>query len=114
MLSELPRLRPRPSLVYVWSPAPDPIRRKVVVESLKKHVRRRIEFRWVRMRLDDAPPRSGGAVERAVAGAVALRARVAEAAGEIALRRLGATVERIRPLASVRSQVAVEGSSTDG
>lgn len=113
LIAELPRLRPRPSLVYVWSPAPDPIRRKVVVESLKKHVRRRIEFRWVRMRLDDAIPRAGGAVQRAVADAVALRARVAETAGEVALRRMGATVERVRPLASVRSQVAVEGSSTD-
>lgn len=113
VLSELPRLRPRPSLVYVWSPAPDPIRRKLVVEALQKHVRRRVEFRWVRMRLDDAIPRSGGPVQRAIAEAVALRARVAETAGEVALRRMGATVERVRPLASVRSHVAGEGSSVD-
>jgi hypothetical protein len=113
IVSELPSLRPRPSLVYVWSTAPDPIRRKVVVESLRKHVRRRLEFRWVRMRLDEALPRVGGVVQRAVADAVGLRARVAETAGELALRRMGAIVERIRPLASVRSQVAVEGSSTD-
>jgi hypothetical protein len=52
-------------------------------------------------------------VQRAVADAVALRARVSETAGEVALRRMGATVERIRPLASVRSQVAVEGSPAD-
>lgn len=113
VIAELPRLRPRPSLVYVWSPAPDPVRRKQVVEALKMHARRRTEFRWVRMRLDDGIARSGGSVERAVADAVALRAHVAETAGEVALRRLGATVERVRPLASLRSQVTGEGPPVD-
>jgi hypothetical protein len=113
VISELPRLRPRPSLVYVWSPTPDPARRKSVVEALKKHVRRRVEFRWVRMRLDDGIARTGNAVQRAVGDAVALRARVAETAGEFVLRRMGATVERIRPLATVRSQGAGEGSPAD-
>jgi hypothetical protein len=97
----------------VWSPAPEPTRRKALVEALHKHVRRRTEFRWVRMRLDESIARTGGGVQRAVGDAVALRAHVAESAGEVVLRRMGATVERIRPLASVRSQVAAEGAPGD-
>ena len=86
-----------PSADAAGSPAPEPTRRKALVEALHKHVRRRTEFRWVRMRLDESIARTGGSVQRAVAGAVALRAHVTEAAGEVVLRRMGATVERIRP-----------------
>lgn len=92
--------RPRPSLVYVWSPAPEPGKRGVVLEALHKHGRRRMEIRWVRLELQKGffPPK--GPVGVAVHRAVALRAEVAQAVGERALRRLGVHVERVRPRAT--------------
>lgn len=99
LLSELPRQKPHPSLLYVWSPAPDPEKRKVVTEALKKHARRRVEIRWVRPELEEGVPRGPGIVASAVASAIVTRARAGESVGEHALRRLGVTVERVRPRA---------------
>jgi uncharacterized protein (DUF58 family) len=97
--------RPHASLVYVWSPAPDPVKRPVVTEALRKHGRRRVELRWVGLRLEEGILRSAGTVSHAVGHAVALRARVGETVGEHALRRLGVTVERIRARSLSRASV---------
>jgi uncharacterized protein (DUF58 family) len=105
-LAKLPLERPRPSLVYVWSPAPDPAKRKVVAEALARHSRRRVELRWVRPHLDDALPRTQIGVEGAVSYAVSLRAQASEKLGERALRRLGVTVDRVRTLVVQRPATA--------
>jgi uncharacterized protein (DUF58 family) len=102
-LADLALERPRPSLVYVWSPAPDPARRAVVTDALASHARRRVEFRWVRLRLAESMPRFTSEVGRAAAHAVALRAETVESVGERALRRMGVTIERIRPLSVART-----------
>lgn len=104
-LVELFLERPRPSLVYVWSPAPDPLRRPAVLESLAKHSRRRLELRWVRLELERGIPEGVGAVSRAAGVAVGLRARLAQTVGERALRRLGVSVERVRPRTITKTDV---------
>jgi hypothetical protein len=114
LLAELPRQKPHPSLVYVWSPAPDPDKRTLVTDALKKHARRRVEIRWVRPELEDAIERGSGAVASAVSAAVATRARVGEAIGEHALRRLGVTVERVRPRVIMRPTSVVPEGHEDG
>src|SRR4051812_36263228 len=52
VLSELSRGKPRASLIYVWSPAPDPATRSGLEQALAKQPKRRHELRWVPMRLD--------------------------------------------------------------
>jgi hypothetical protein len=103
ILTKLPLERPRPSLVYVWSPMPDPVRRKTVSEALGRYGKRRVDLRWVRPRLDDGFFDGGSLVSGAVSYAVSLRAETAEKAGERALRRLGISVERIRSLVVTRA-----------
>jgi uncharacterized protein (DUF58 family) len=105
LFAELPRLRPHPSLMYVWSPMPDPEKRGILTDALRKHARRRVELRWVRLELEEAIERGSGSVAHAVHSAVALRARVGEAVGEHALRRLGVTVEKIRPRSLARVSI---------
>src|SRR5262249_14551428 len=105
LLSELPRSRPHPSLVYVWSPAPEPDKRAAVVDALRKHARRRVELRWVRLHLEDAIERTGSPIASAVGEAVATRARAGETVGEHTLRRLGVSFERIRPRTPGRASV---------
>jgi uncharacterized protein (DUF58 family) len=94
-LEELPRSRPRPSLLYVWSPAPSAGRREVLSGLLPLR-RRRIDVRWISMRNEAGILRSEGVVEEAVADAVALRARLLQERGERALRQLGVRVDRLR------------------
>ncbi|MCA9598813.1 MAG: DUF58 domain-containing protein [Myxococcales bacterium] len=102
-LSRAMREKPRPSLVYVWSPAPDLGARPDIERALARHPHRRAELRWVSMRVEPGIPRDGGELMSVVADAVALRARVAEERGEHALRRLGVHVERPRPRAPLRA-----------
>src|SRR5262249_34220431 len=105
VLAELPRSRPHPSLVYVWSPAPEPDKRRAVMDALRKHARPRVELRWVRLHLEEGIEPREGPVANAVGAAVALRARAGETVGEHALRRLGISFEKIRPRALGRPSV---------
>jgi hypothetical protein len=101
-LIRLQRDKPRPSVVYLWSPPPDLGARPEIERALARHPRRRTELRWVAMRVEPGIPRIGSPLMPAVADAVALRARVAEERGEHALRRLGVHVERLRARSAVR------------
>jgi uncharacterized protein (DUF58 family) len=103
--------RPHASLAYVWSPAPEPTRRASVMEALRAHGRRRIELRWVSLRLEEGIARGGADVTEAVGHAVALRARLGEFVGERALRKLGVAVERIRPRPVTRRSVPPDPTS---
>ena len=105
ILTELSHERPHPSLVYVWSPAPDPVKRPVVTEALRKLGRRRFDLRWVRLQLEDGIVRSGSDLADAVGHAVALRARAGETVGEHALRKMGVSVERVRPRTRARQSL---------
>jgi uncharacterized protein (DUF58 family) len=104
-LSELAIERPHPSIVYLWSPMPDPERRSLITEALTRFPRRKVDLRWVRPRLEDSVPGASGDVERAVAYAVGERARLSETVGERALRKLGVGVERVRQRAHTRQSL---------
>lgn len=95
-LGRAARDRPNPSLIYVWSPPPDMQARPEIERALTKLPRRRIEVRWVAIRLGAHLPREGSEMMPAVADALSIRARVAEERGAQALRSLGVHVERLK------------------
>ncbi|HVU01804.1 MAG TPA: DUF58 domain-containing protein [Polyangiaceae bacterium] len=105
-LGEILTSKPRASIVYVWSPAPDPGKRPEIVEALSHASRRRTEVRWVRLTLDDGFETERNIVSRAVNAAVSVRARTAETVGERALRHLGVTSLRVRPRTLSKSVAA--------
>ena len=41
-------------MVYAWSPAPDPDKRKLVTQAVAQHTKRRLDLRWVHLSLEDA------------------------------------------------------------
>ncbi len=107
-LLRIQKERPRASVVYVWSPPPDFGARPEIERAIAKHPRRKIELRWVAMRLGRSIPTTGSRLMPAVADALSERARVAEERGEHSLRRLGIQVEQFRARASIRPPPAPE------
>ena len=89
--------RPRPSVVYVWSPPAEPSARPEIKRALLRHPRRRIDLRWVPMTHEKSIPHTGTPLAPMVGYAVAERARVAELRGEQALRSIGIRVGRVVP-----------------
>jgi uncharacterized protein (DUF58 family) len=89
LLVRLGREKHHPSLVYLWSPAPDPETRPQLERVLASLPRRRFELRWMSVPLDAGIPAGTRGVERVVSQTVSLRARAAVRRGEQALRRLG-------------------------
>lgn len=101
VLSELGRAKPRPSLIYVWSPTPDPTSRGALERALSQQRRRRHELRWVPMRFDlDLASAAPGASEPVLTALMA-QARAAHDRGALALARLGIQVLRSRSAARV-------------
>ncbi len=96
-LTKLPRLKPRPSVVYLFSPAPEPSVRPVIHEAIAKFPRRRTELRWVASDFAAGLPKGGDVVEQAVGDAMAARSRIAELRGHAYLRRHG--IHAVRPTA---------------
>jgi hypothetical protein len=85
----------RPSLVYLWSPAPDPLSRPNL-ERLLRHLRRRPELRWIATDMTAGLPADPSPIAAVVRDALDQRARVALRRGERALRHLGVRVEHVR------------------
>jgi uncharacterized protein (DUF58 family) len=94
-LSKLSRERVRPSIVYLWSPAPDPSTRPALERALLQP-KRRFELRFLSMPLDRGIPETPAGVPRVVGETVALRARAALRRGEMSLRRMGIRVDALR------------------
>ncbi|HEY3498849.1 MAG TPA: DUF58 domain-containing protein [Polyangiaceae bacterium] len=97
LLLKIGREKKRPSLVYLWSPPPDPTTRPVLERGLLGLPRKRFELRWMSVRLDAGIPEGGSGVPQVVAATVSLRARAALRRGEQALRRIGVRVEGAKP-----------------
>ncbi len=95
-LSRVIAERPRASVLYVWSPAPDSSTRPELEQALNLIPRRRVDVRWVAMDHIPSVPRDASPIGGAVADAVSERIRVAQERGERELRRLGIRVERLR------------------
>jgi uncharacterized protein (DUF58 family) len=96
VLGKLARERRRPSLVYLWSPPPDPATRPTLEKSLQALPKRRFELRWISVPIDTGIPSGDRGLPRVVGETVGLRARAALSRGEQSLRRLGVRVEGIR------------------
>jgi uncharacterized protein (DUF58 family) len=93
VLGKLAKERRRPSLVYLWSPPPDPATRPTLEKSLQLLPKRRFELRWISVPIDTGIPSGERGVPRVVGETVGLRARAALVRGEQSLRRLGVRVE---------------------
>ena len=85
----------RPSLIYLWSPAPDPLTRPHLDRLLAK-LRRRPELRWIALDQAAGLPDAAGTVPEIVNAALDQRARVAQVRGERALARLGIRTAQVR------------------
>jgi uncharacterized protein (DUF58 family) len=96
VLGKLAKERRRPSLVYLWSPPPDPATRPMLEKSLQALPRRRFELRWISVPIDQGIPAAERGLPRVVGETVSLRARAALVRGEQSLRRLGVRVDGAR------------------
>jgi uncharacterized protein (DUF58 family) len=85
----------RPSLIYLWSPSPDPVTRPHL-ERLLGRFRRRPELRWVALKDAAGLPPSKDPVSALVNRTLEKRARLAALRGERALSRLGIKSDRVR------------------
>lgn len=94
--------KPRASIVYVWSPAPSPERLPRLERTLAKLPVRRLDLRWIATEQAAGIPREGSAMAEPVADAIGIRTRVARERGEMALRRWGLRVHRVRRRSDVR------------
>jgi hypothetical protein len=93
-LERVTRDKPKASVVYVWSVAPDVAARPEIGAALARFPRRNIDLRWLSMRLEPGIPKTGSETMAAVGDAVSIRALVAQERGEHELRRQGIRVER--------------------
>jgi len=93
-LTRLRAERPRPSIVYVWSPPVD-AGRPEIQRALRRTARSRVSLRWMSVDAEASLPADGDAMTQTVAFAVRERLRVARARGEQALERLG--IAGVRP-----------------
>jgi hypothetical protein len=96
ILGKLGRERRRPSLVYLWSPPPDPATRPTLEKSLLALPKRRFELRWISVPIDTGIPSALHGLPRVVGETVGLRARAALVRGEQSLRRLGVRIDGTR------------------
>jgi len=101
VLTELSRSKPRPSLIYVWSPTPDPTSRGMLERALAQQARRRHELRWVPMRFDLDLHSAAPGTSEPVLTALAAQAKAAHERGLVALGRLGIKVIRTRSVPRV-------------
>ncbi|MCA9642747.1 MAG: hypothetical protein KC492_18750 [Myxococcales bacterium] len=95
-LARITREKPRPSMIAIWSPAPDMEVRPDVERALSQLPRRRCQVLWVPMTFEAGLPRTDWVAE-AVAEALSMRERAAASRGERGLRRLGVRVLHTRP-----------------
>jgi hypothetical protein len=110
-LERLASRKPRPSLVHVWSPAPDRPRDDLA-RAIRKLRRVGARVRWVTARQEQAVQLGKGIVERVVADAVILRSRTARERGERVLATMGVKVERVRRWARPPGQMMTSVSGT--
>ena len=101
MLTEISRGKPRPSLIYVWSPTPDPTSRGALERALTGQVKRKHELRWVPMRFDVDLERAAPGASEAVLAALGAQAKASHERGVRALSRLGIRIERLRSVPRV-------------
>ncbi len=93
LIRTLPLARHRPTQLWIWSIPPAQGTRPELERALLTRARRRVELLWIRMRHEPSIPSDGSPLIPAVAAAVSVRTRVAEARGTRFLRSRGIRVE---------------------
>lgn len=93
-LDQLRLKRPRPSLVLLWTPVPEPGSRSILVDAVRRLRSRRTELVWMNVPLHAGLDRSTARAE-IVADALTRRADLEAGSGEAGLRRLGIRVQRM-------------------
>jgi uncharacterized protein (DUF58 family) len=95
LLERLRQQRVRPSLIYMWSDAPDEATRPALARALAERKRRGLNWKWVLLKpslgntSDDTPK------ARAVRDAFVLRQKLLSERSERTLSRLGIRLERL-------------------
>jgi hypothetical protein len=95
LMERLRHQRARPSLIYVWSDAPDETVRPALCRALAERKRRGSTWKWVLLRPSFGNLADESAKARAVRDAFALRQKLAYERGERSLHRLGIRLERL-------------------
>jgi uncharacterized protein (DUF58 family) len=95
MLDRMAQRKPRPSLVHIWSPAPE-TQRPDLVRAIVRLRRQGCRVRWITAHQEESVQTGDTVVAQVVADAVVLRSRAARERGERLLRRMGIRVERLR------------------
>lgn len=94
-LDRLSQRKPHPSIVHVWSPAPDHPKAELVL-AIAKLRRRSARVYWIPARAEQAVAMGNGGVASVVTEAVVLRSRAARERGERSLGAIGVKVERVK------------------
>jgi uncharacterized protein (DUF58 family) len=95
LIERLRHQRVRPSLVYMWSDAPDDASRPVLSRTLAERKRRGLTWKWVFLRASLGNVADESAKAQTARAAFALRQKLAFERGERALHRLGIRLERL-------------------
>lgn len=113
-LLKIAKERPRPSLVYVWSPAPSESEAAPLASAVRRLARRAVAVEWIAAEYEPAltlplAPRKSGEVpdaqtdaNRIAVDAALLRAKIARLRGERVLRQAGIHPTRPRIWPSAR------------
>jgi uncharacterized protein (DUF58 family) len=112
LLERIAQRKPRASIVYVWSPAPD-AQRPELGRAVNRLRRGGAQVRWITAHHEESVQVGDSAVARVVADAVVLRSRSARERGERVLRRMGIRVERMRRAAHGALDVDAAVTSAD-
>jgi uncharacterized protein (DUF58 family) len=97
LMERLKHQRVRPSLIYMWSDAPDETARPALNRSLAERKRRGLTWKWLLMRASLGSGGDESPKALAARDAFILRQKIALERGERALQRLGIRLERLSP-----------------
>jgi uncharacterized protein (DUF58 family) len=97
LMERLRHQRVRPTLIYVWSDAPDETSRPALSRSLAERKRRGQTWKWVLLRPSLGNTADESPKAAAVRDAFAIRQKLAFERGERSLHRLGIRLERLAP-----------------
>jgi hypothetical protein len=97
LMERLRHQRVRPSLIYMWSDAPDETTRPALSRTLSERKRRGLTWKWLLLRPSLGNLSDESAKAQAVRDAFAIRQKLAHERGERALHRLGIRLERLNP-----------------
>ena len=95
LMERLRHQRVRPSLIYVWSDAPDELARPALARSLAERKRRGLTWKWVLLKPSLGNVADVSAKAQAVRDAFVIRQKLASEKGERSLNRLGIRLERL-------------------